>query len=344
MSINVNNVKRANRLLFVGPCKRYFRSFMQWDLDILERDFDVRLVNYCLDRYELRGTFATPFSLVAGIAWADVIFCWFAQSGAFAATALSRLLNKKTAVVVGGADVTTIPEIQYGLSLSKIKRFYSPFVLRKATKLLPYSREAEKRALDFLNDAAKVKLIYLGVDVERFRPSGTKKDKVITVGDVNRTNVTRKGLETFVKSAEHLPQIEFTLIGKFADNSINYLRSIAPENVRFAGSIPERELIRCYQEAKVYVQVSAHEAFGVAIAEAMACECVTVVTSNGAIPEVVGDTGIYVAYADPMGTAQGIEQALSSDKGRAGRQRIEKMFAIGRRQEALLTTITDLLD
>jgi glycosyltransferase involved in cell wall biosynthesis len=317
---------------------------MQWDLDVLSNDFDVRLVNACFNVHDSQGTLKTPYSLIKGVVWADLIFCWFAGREAFWAVAASQLFHKKTAVVVGGADVTALPQIGYGAAISKITRLYSMFVLNKATELLPYSKDAKRRALGLLNDDTKVKLIYLGIDVEKFRPSGKKKDQAITVGVVNRTNLKRKGLETFVRSAVYLPDIEFVLVGQFVDHTIDYLRSIASKNVRFAGALPESELIRCYQRAKVYVQVSAHEAFGLSLAEAMACECVPVVTDKGAIPEVVGDAGIYVPYANPAATAEGIEQALKSAKGSAARQRIKKMFTIDERQKALLKVMHDLLN
>lgn len=337
-------MKRKKRLLFVGPCRFFFRSFMQEDLDGLCGEFDVRLVNACFNVHDVGGTLKTPYRLMRGVAWADAVFCWFAGREAFWTIALSQVFKRKTAVAVGGADVTAIPELGYGAALSKIKRFYSTYDLNRATKVLPDSKDAEQGALGLVNDASKVTLIYLGVDVEKFHSFGPKSDRAITVGIVNRHNVKRKGLETFVKSAAYLPHIEFVLVGQFVDNSIDYLRSIAPKNVLFPGFLPERELIRCYQQAKVYVQVSAHEAFGASLAEGMACECVPVVTDKGAIPEIVGDAGIYVPYANPEATAEGIEQALKSDKGSAARQRIKNMFTIDQRQKALVKAMHDLLN
>ncbi len=332
----------AKKVLFVGPCKWLFRSFMQWDLDLLKEEFDVRLATVCFDWHDIGGTLKTPQSLIAGVAWADVIFCWFASREAFWAIALSQIFKRKAVVAVGGADVTALPELGYGAEQRKTKRYYSPYVLNRADKVLPDSKDAEKGALRIVNDSAKVTVIYLGIDVERFHPRGWKQDKVITVGIVSHSNLKRKGLETFVKSAAYLPEVEFILIGKWYDRSIDYLRSIASKNVRFTGLLPENELIRCYQEAKVYAQVSAHEAFGVSLAEAMACECVPVVTEKGAIPEVVGDTGFYVPYEDPRATAEGIARALKSDRGSLARQRIEKMFTLDRRRETLLKVIDDL--
>jgi glycosyltransferase involved in cell wall biosynthesis len=337
-------MKLKKRLLFVGPCKFFFRSFMQWDLEMLRSEFDVRLVNACFNVHDVLGTLATPYSLMRGVAWADAVFCWFAGREAFWAVGLSQFYHKKTVVVVGGADVTVIPEIGYGATLDRVKRVYSTFVLNKAMELLPFSIDAEQRALAFVDNAAKVKLIYLGVDARRFRPAGTKKNQALTVGIVNRTNLKRKGLETFVRSAAYLPDTEFILVGKFADDAITYLRSIASNNVRFMGALPESRLIRCYQSAKVYVQASAHEAFGVSLVEGMACECVPVVTNTGAIPEVVADTGIYVPYGEPAATAEGIKSALESDKGRTARKRIEARFSVVQRREALVQAISELLD
>jgi glycosyltransferase involved in cell wall biosynthesis len=315
---------------------------MQWDLDLPKEKFDVRLVKVCYGKSILKRTLMTHLDLISGIAWADVVFCWFANYEAFAAVAVSQLLNKKTAIVVGGQDVTTIPELEYGLALRRRAHFYQKFALNRATKVLPYSRDAERGALGFLNDQAKVKLIYLGVDSEKFHPLGSKKDTVITAGEVTDSNLKRKGLETFVKSAAYLPDIEFVLIGRFLDTSIDYLRSIATKNVRFAGFLAESELIKQYQQAKVYVQVSAHEAFGVALAEAMASECVPVVTDRGAIPEVVGETGLYVPYGDAAATAEGIKRALQSNNGTMARQRVEEMYTLDKRRKELLKAINDL--
>jgi glycosyltransferase involved in cell wall biosynthesis len=335
-------MKRAKRVLFVGACGVYFRTFMQWDLDLLKEEFDVRLVEVCYGKSQLRRTLTTHRNLLSGVAWADVVFCWFANYEAFAAIALSQLFNKKTAIAVGGQDVTTIPELGYGLELHSRQHFYQKFALNRATKVLPDSRDAEKGALRFVKDAAKVTMVYLGIDVEKFHPFGTQKDVVITVGAVTHSNLKRKGLETFVKSAAYLPKIEFVLIGQFLDTAIDYLQSIATKNVKFVGHLPENELIRQYQQAKVYVQVSAHEAFGASLAEAMACGCVPVVTDRGAIPEVVGETGIYVPYGDAAATAEGIRSVLDLNNGQKARQRIKAIFTIDKRRKELLKSVDEL--
>ena len=127
---------------------------------------------------------------------------------------------------------------------------------------------------------------------------------VITVSGINENTVKRKGLENFVISARYLTDVNFVVIGKWMDNSIQHLKSIAPPNVDFTGLVSDDELIQWYQKANVYCQLSRYESFGMAPAEAMCCECTPVVTNNAAFPEVVGDTGYYVPYDNPEATAE----------------------------------------
>ncbi|MCK4653864.1 MAG: glycosyltransferase, partial [Candidatus Cloacimonetes bacterium] len=151
------------------------------------------------------------------------------------------------------------------------------------------------------------------------------------------------GIETFVKSANFLPEATFLLIGPQLDDSIDYLKSIAPSNVIFKGYTPPDELSTHFGHAKVYAQLSAQESFGCALAEAMLCECVPVVTDRGAIPEVVGNTGYYVPYDDPEATAEAIKEALNSDKGTETRQRILDNYSLKKRENFLIQEIKKLI-
>ena len=76
------------------------------------------------------------------------------------------------------------------------------------------------------------------------------------------------------------PDAEFIIIGKHCDNSIKYLKSVASNNVRFTNFVSNEELLKWMQEAKIYVQISSHEAFGLSLAESMLCECIPVVTKR----------------------------------------------------------------
>ena len=155
--------------------------------------------------------------------------------------------------------------------------------------------------------------------------------------------VRLKGIDTFVESAALMPDIEFVVIGGSGEG-LKRIRDLAPSNVAFIGPSTQEELIHYYQRARVYCQLSRYESFGLALAEAMSCGCVPVATSNGALPEVVGDTGFYVQYGDSKAVAAAIEKALSSGKGKQARDRITKFFSIERREADLVNEILQLIE
>jgi glycosyltransferase involved in cell wall biosynthesis len=188
-------------------------------------------------------------------------------------------------------------------------------------------------------------LVYNGIPIDRFFIGEQKKEPIaITVGGIKSSNLKRKGIETFVKAANYLPEVKFVVIGKIIDNSINYLKSIASDNVEFTDFVTDNELLKWYQKAKVYVQPSAHEGFGVTVAESMLCECIPVVTKKFALPEIVGKTGFYIPFGDPKATAQIILQALkvSSENGQKARERIQKNFSLKKRKEKLISIINNI--
>lgn len=307
-------------------------SFVKADLEILQRHFDVKPIKY-------NGT-RSIFKLFRGVLWADVTFSWFADIHAFYAVRFSKMLGKKSIVVVGGYDVAKVPEINYGLLLSPKSARRVKYVLENADLVLTVDNSLKIDAINNAEvDGKNIMTLPTGYDPNKWKFNGRKEDLVITVGYVNWSVMKRKGFEIFVKSAEYLPNIKFVLIGKHLDNSVNHLKSIAPQNVEFTGFVSDEELLKWYQRAKVYCQISRYEGLPNALCEAMLCECVPVGTKYCGIPTAIGDTGFYVPYGDPEATAEAIEKALKSDKGKAARERIKTIFPIERRERELVKTI-----
>jgi len=316
--------------------------FLKTDLGILKKRFSVKTVSGFNRRNPLRGI-VSILEILIWTLWADLTFSWFAGVDAFWAVLFSKLFGKKSVVVASGFSVAAMPEIKYGAMRGGISSRVVKFILGHATKVLAVSEFNMKEILRYIGDE-KVRLVYHSVDHKKFKPAGEKQSNlVITTGNVTASNLTRKGLKTFVESARLLPEAEFILIGRYIDHSIEYLKSIATSNIQFTGYISQDRLIDYYQRAKLYVQVSAHEAFGIALAEAMLCECVPVVTNRGALPEVVGGTGFYVPYGDAEATAKAIRKALNCDKGKEARERIKTMFPSEKRERELIMEIQELL-
>jgi glycosyltransferase involved in cell wall biosynthesis len=188
-------------------------------------------------------------------------------------------------------------------------------------------------------DPKRIEVIYNAVDTDIFRPGGKKENIVLTVATGGADAIKLKGLDTFIKVASCLPEAKFIIIG-LSDESIKILESMrSSNNIEMQGHVDQERLIGYYQKAKVYCQLSYRESFGVAMAEAMACECIPVAADRGALPEVAGDAGFCVPYGDEKATAKGIRKAFESEKGNIARRRIEDLFTRGRRETELVKAI-----
>jgi glycosyltransferase involved in cell wall biosynthesis len=105
--------------------------------------------------------------------------------------------------------------------------------------------------------------------------------------------------------------------------------------VRFSGFVSHDLLAASYQSADLLVVPSiCNEAFGLPIAEAMACGLPIVAASSGGIPDTVVDgvTGKLVPNGDSTALANAIEQLLADPllrrrMGEAGRTRAAQLFS-----------------
>ena len=178
------------------------------------------------------------------------------------------------------------------------------------------------------------------VDVLKWQYLELRKDNTMamTVSSINKWYICRKGLNLFAETAKILTEFDFYIIGKY-DNSIGYLKKIAPSNLHFTGYIPDEELLKLYNLSGVYCQFSISESFGYALAEAMSCGCVPVVTRNASLPEVVGEVGYYIDNNDPKEAAEQIKRAANSNLSRQSRHRIVESFSAANVKQNLLNII-----
>lgn len=312
-----------------------YSSFVQQDYEILSRHFNVERVQYRKPN--------DVFKMASAISHSDVVFSWFASGHSFLSVMLSRILGKRSVVVAGGYDVAFVPEIGYGqYTQGWMKRKYTDLTLKYADVVLAVSQFTRDEVLKRTRPR-RLEVVYNGIDTEKFHPKGEKEDLVITVASGSMNVIKRKGLYTFVKAARFLPNVQFMIIG-VRNDALNILRSKSPENVVTLGRVSEEELVECYQRAKVYCQLSYVESFGMALAEAMACGCVPVVTDRGALPEVVGDTGFYAPYGDEKATAECIRKAIESNKEYQARKRIKENFSLRKREAAIMEVIDSVHD
>lgn len=158
----------------------------------------------------------------------------------------------------------------------------------------------------------RAQLGYLGVDTGFFQP-GPKalSPSAVTVGQINAPSIIRKGIDTAIRAAalvrQSIPDFTLRVIGPVAPDGQAWLdeeraRTGMP-GVEILGEQDREAKRRWLAEAWVYLQASRYEGFGMAVAEAMACGTVPVVTPAGSLPEVVGDAGIFLSAPTPESLA-----------------------------------------
>jgi len=314
---------------------------MQTDIELLSRHFAIEVLIY--DNRRLYMAWQVLRRILRG--GVGAILFWFAvPSFGFGVSIIARLMRCPIILITGGYDIANMPEINFGSMIRPRLRLLVIAMLKMANVILPFSDFARREVLRYANPR-RIVVVYPAVDSERFQPAQDKAREclVVTASYMVGTAYNRqKGLDTFVRAASFVPDARFLVIGRFADEGAGELRSMAPPNVEFsARHLTDEELVDTFQRARVYVQASAHEGFGIALAEAMAAGCVPVACDITAMPEVVGDTGFFAPYGDPGAFGEAIGQALQDD-GRlstAARARVVSRFGPGRREQLLVREV-----
>ena len=85
-------------------------------------------------------------------------------------------------------------------------------------------------------------------------------------------------------------------------------------HVTIAGYVSDSERRALYARARAVVVPSLDEGFGLPALEAMACGVPVVVSPVGALPEVVGDAGLYAAPDAPAAWAEALEACLDDTR------------------------------
>lgn len=200
----------------------------------------------------------------------------------------------------------------------------------------------------------KIRLHYIGVDTERFRPDPTipKQPMFLFVGRL----VEKKGCGNLFQAMKQVnakyPDIKLNVIGNGCLKED--LEAFAREeklNIQFCGVLPP-EIIQKYLKAALLLCMPSlrakngdSEGLGIAILEAQAVGIPVVGTLHGGIPEAMehGVTGLLSPERDPDALAANIltllsDTALRTKMGLAARERMIRLFDLSQ-QSALLEKI-----
>ncbi len=243
--------------------------------------------------------------------------------------------------------------IPYMAALDDKTNFQKRLVMERVDMFLPFTETAKKVLQIEGVTEDKIKVIYPGVDIERFRP-GNKPDELLSKNNIDRDSfvilyvgklVSWKGIHNLVYAAKILKDkgvkdFVVAVAGKGAqkENMQKLIKETGTdEHFKFLDFVSYNEIPDVYRMADVFVLPSYptmtwQEQFGMVLVEAMASGKPVISTLSGSIPEVVGGAGILIPPGDFIALADVIFKLIESEKirenkGKAGRERVEKLFS-----------------
>lgn len=278
--------------------------------------------------------------------------------------ALRRLRYPLVATVHHPVTIDRETELEAASSLLKrimIHRWYAFLGMQKRTsrrmgRVITVSQASKRDIIrEYGIDQDRLRVVMNGIDTECFHPlPGVEREKdhlLVT----NSADTPLKGLRYLLEAVASIRKkrsIRLTVIGApKKDGAIKQLiRHLGlGEAVNFTGRIEYDQFARYYARAAMAVIPSLYEGFGLPAGEAMSCAVPVISTNGGALPEVVGDTGIIVPPGDRLALEQAILALLDDPErrarlGQAGFQRVQKLFTWRRAAQQTLEVYREAID
>lgn len=201
----------------------------------------------------------------------------------------------------------------------------------------------------------KMKVVYNGVDTTVFRKREEIKKQPNSLIVCANTRDRNKGIRYLLEALLLLKEkVTLTIVdAKPPDNDYapGLVKQYGLEHmVQFTGRLTHEEVAIQYAASEIAITPSVYEGFGLPAAEAMACGVPVIVTTAGALPEIIkpGETGILVPLKNPHALASAISRLLNDEPlrrrmGDAARDHIERNFTWEKAAKAILKIYEEVL-
>lgn len=182
--------------------------------------------------------------------------------------------------------------------------------------------------------APKIHRIAYGVNLTRFAPTGQPDPDRFDVLFVGGATL-RKGIPYLLEAFARLrhPTKQLTLVGVIHPEIEPFLaRYREKDRIRCTGHVPQTELKEIMSRSHVMVLPSIEDGFGMVMAQAMACGCPVISTTNTGGMDLYHDglEGFIVPIRDPQAIADRMQQladtaGLREHMSAAGLKRVENL-------------------
>lgn len=230
---------------------------------------------------------------------------------------LPPLRNKKTIVSV--MDLTPIVlENLYPRGIrGEIKWQIQKYLLRKASHVITISNSAKNDISKILGlSPEKISVTHLAPSEFSAKPKAPE-NFGLYVGDINPN-------KNIVKLIEALPKVKdqdfkLVLVGKALHSDIPDAQVIKQkikelgieDRVEIKGFVEDKELVKIYQKANMFIHPAIYEGFGLAPLQALSMGLPIICGQNSSLPEVVGTAAFFADVTSPDDIAAQIDAVLS---------------------------------
>ena len=255
----------------------------------------------------------TSLELTRARADLDIIIFYMAYPGYLLPLIVTKLHRKKSIEVVTRSKAIT--------TLARLWRVQDPILFTLLDGISPESRGLvkelgiEKYEQKILPEGARF------VDGKRYSKKKPLSERANVVGFIGRIE-RDKGIVDFVHAiplaAKELSDLKFLIVGSgplsdWVSEQCNYLSAEFGIDIKLVNWVEGTDLTYQYNELKLFVLPTYHDAFPTSILEAMACGTPVLATSVGAIPDLITDecTGFLLESTAPQHIAQRITMILN---------------------------------
>lgn len=213
-------------------------------------------------------------------------------------SSLYRLCNNKYAI-----NITTVHDFTYEYFRKDLKSNFHKWQKKNAilhsNGVICISENTKKDLLKFYPQFnGKLKVIYNGYSTDKyyFKPDVQHTHNILFVG----ARFNYKRFDVVVLIVSELKDCRLIIIGggDLNANEKSLLDSKLKGRYEKKGYISDEELCNLYNSAFFLLYPSEYEGFGIPIVEAQACGCPVVCQKKSSVPEVAGDSGVYIDSSD----------------------------------------------
>lgn len=357
-----SQMDRKKTILYFAP---NLASFNRNDVEILSTEYSVKtkIRNWKGGPKALLSAIEQLAFLLFNLRKTKAVVISFGGPWAYLPVRISRLFKVPVYIILNGTDCAAHPSLKYGSLRSRnslVGKTYR-YAYQKASLLLPVSQslvettnsysmqgspeEAKQGYLTFFpNIETPYQVLFNGVKPEFWKPASLSSQErqgrntnFVAVFSLGQFQL--KGGDLIIQMARRFPNCNFSIVGC---NQPDFVID-APKNLSFLGKQSPQQLLKTYQNSQFHFQLSQFEGFGVALCEAMLCECVPIGSSVNMIPEIIGETGFVLNNKNPDELESLIRKAISSkglnQLGERARVRVLENYSFEQRKAKFLEIV-----